>query len=77
MPTGMNLLSLAIWIPIAAGALVLATGSDRRAGLARMIALAGAVLGFAVTLPLYTGYSPQLSGFQFEERVREPAMKVE
>jgi NADH-quinone oxidoreductase subunit M len=68
MPTGMNLLSLAIWIPIAAGVLVLATGSDRNTRLSKLIALVGAVLGFAVTLPLYTGYNPQLSGFQFEER---------
>jgi NADH-quinone oxidoreductase subunit M len=69
MLTGLPLLSLAIWIPIAAGALVLATGSDRNAGLARMVALVGAILGFVVTLPLYTGYDPQLSGFQFEQRM--------
>ena len=69
MLTGMNLLSLAIWIPIAAGVLVLATGSDGNARIARVIALVGAILGFAVTLPLYTGYNPQLSGFQFEERL--------
>ena len=46
------LLSLAIWIPIGFGVLVLATGSDRNAPLARIIALVGAVLGFAVTLPI-------------------------
>ncbi len=65
--TGLPLLSLAIWIPIAAGALVLATGSDRHAGAARLLALIGAVLGFAVTLPLYLGYDPHLGGFQFAE----------
>jgi len=62
---GFNLLNLAIWIPIFAGAAVLATGSDRNAGTARVIALAGAVLGFAVTLPLYAQFDPQASGFQF------------
>ena len=51
MLTGLPLLSLAIWIPIVAGVLVLATGSDRNARLARLVALAGSVLGFAVTLP--------------------------
>ena len=38
------LLSLAIWVPIAAGLLVLAAGDDRRASLQRTLALAGAVL---------------------------------
>jgi NADH-quinone oxidoreductase subunit M len=64
-----KLLSLTIWIPIFAGTLVLLVGSDGNPRLARLIALVGAILGFAVTLPLYTGYNPQLSGFQFEERV--------
>ena len=36
MTSGMPLLSLAIWIPIAAGLLVLATGSDRNAAVARI-----------------------------------------
>jgi NADH-quinone oxidoreductase subunit M len=62
---GVNLLNLAIWVPIIGGALVLATGSDRNAGAARLIALVGAVLGFLVTLPLYTGFDPAASGFQF------------
>jgi NADH-quinone oxidoreductase subunit M len=62
------LLSLAIWIPIVAGLLVLAVGNDHRAPLQRWIALAGAVLGFLVTIPLYTGFDPQSAGFQFEEK---------
>jgi NADH-quinone oxidoreductase subunit M len=61
------LLSLAIWVPIAAGVLVLATGSDRNARLARRIALAGSVLGFVVTWPLYIHFDPGESGFQFVE----------
>jgi NADH-quinone oxidoreductase subunit M len=59
------LLSLAIWIPILAGAVVLAAGGDRRAPLQRWIALGGAVLGFLVTIPLYTGFDLQDPGFQF------------
>jgi NADH-quinone oxidoreductase subunit M len=62
---GFNLLNLAIWIPILSGVVVLATGSDRNAGTARLIALVGAVLGLVVTLPLYTGFDPLASGFQF------------
>ena len=47
-------LSLAVWVPIVAGLLVLAVGRDRDAALARWIALLGAVAGFVVTIPLYT-----------------------
>jgi len=65
MLLGFNLLNLAIWIPIVFGVAVLAVGSDRDAGAARLIALAGAVLGFAVTLPLYANFDPLASGFQF------------
>ena len=63
------LLSLAIWIPISFGVLVLATGSDRNAPLARIIALVGAVLGFVVTLPIYAGFSPAMGGFQYVQNV--------
>jgi NADH-quinone oxidoreductase subunit M len=63
-------LSLAIWIPIVAGCIVLATGSDRYAREARWIALAGAVVGFLVTLPLVTGFDPHTSAMQFVEPPR-------
>jgi NADH-quinone oxidoreductase subunit M len=65
--SGYPLLSLAIWIPIFAGLLTLATGSDRNAPLARMIALAGAVLGLLVTIPLWTGFDMKTSAMQFVE----------
>ena len=61
------LLSLSIWIPIFAGFLVLATGSDRNAPLARMLALVGAVLGLLVTLPLWSGFDASTSAMQFVE----------
>jgi len=67
MLLGLPLLSLAIWVPIAFGVAVLATGSDRNARAARLLALAGAVLGFAVTLPLYTRFDTLAGGFQFTE----------
>src|ERR671936_722654 len=59
------LLSAAVWIPIFAGVLVLAVG-DRNPYM-RWIALAGAVLGFLVTIPLYTGFDAASSAMQFEE----------
>ena len=63
------LLSLAIWAPIIAGVAVLFTGGDRNAPMARVIALIGAVIGFLVTIPLYTGFDAQAVGFQFVHRV--------
>jgi NADH-quinone oxidoreductase subunit M len=65
----MPLLSLAIWVPIAAALLVLAAGGDRNAPLQRMIALLGSIAGFLVTIPLYTGFKPELAGMQFVELV--------
>jgi len=65
--SGYPLLSLAIWIPIVAGVVVLATGSDRNAPLARALALIGAVVGFLVTIPLWTGFDYATSAMQFVE----------
>ncbi len=62
-----QILSLAIWVPIAAGVLVLATGGDRNARPARWLALAGSIAGFLVTLPLYTRFDRGDGGFQFQE----------
>ncbi|MEJ5269059.1 MAG: NADH-quinone oxidoreductase subunit M [Hydrogenophilus sp.] len=66
--SGMPLLSLAIWIPIIGGVLVLAAaGNDRRAFEARLISLFAAALGFAVTLPLWFQFDPTTSAMQFVE----------
>ncbi|MBA3023876.1 MAG: NADH-quinone oxidoreductase subunit M [Sideroxydans sp.] len=64
---GYPLLSVVIWLPIVFGVLVLATGNDRNASLARIIALVGAVLGLLVTIPLYTGFDRMTSAMQFVE----------
>ena len=69
MLLGSPLLSLAVWVPIAFGVLVLATGSDRNAQVARLLALIGAVLGLLVVLPLYTRFDTAAGGFQFQELV--------
>ncbi len=59
------LLSLAIWIPIAAGVLVLWAGE--RSPLTRWIALIGAIAGFVVTIPLWTHFNLNTSAMQFVE----------
>jgi NADH-quinone oxidoreductase subunit M len=67
MLAGLPLLSVIIWLPIAAGVVVLATGRDRHAETARWLALIGALLGFVVTLPLYAQFDTQAHGMQFQE----------
>src|SRR5437667_5641071 len=57
-------LSLSIWVPILFG---LATLAASRHAAMRWIALAGAVLGFLVTIPLFTQFDSSLHGVQFEE----------
>jgi len=64
---GYPLLSVVIWLPIVFGGLVLATGNDRNAGMARWLALFGALLGLLVALPLYTGFDRMTSAMQFVE----------
>ena len=62
-----NILSLSIWVPILAGVLVLAAGSDTRRGLTRWLALLGSIAGFLVTLPHNTRFDYSDGGFQFQE----------
>ena len=64
---GFSVLSVVVWLPIIFGVLVLATGGDRNAPLARAIALVGATLSFLVTIPLYTGFDRMTSAMQFVE----------
>ncbi len=63
----MGLLSLAIWLPIVAGGVLLALGGDSRAALSRWIALAASVAGLVVTLPLVTGFDRTTASMQFTE----------
>ena len=63
----MAYLSLAIWLPIAVGVLLLAIGRDEHANNVRWIALAGAVLSFVVTIPLITGFDASTAAMQFTE----------
>lgn len=60
-------LTLCIWFPIAGGVLVLATGGDRNAPLARVLSLVIAVATFALTVPLYTGFDTTTAAMQFVE----------
>ena len=65
MQASWPLLSLLIWLPIAGAALVLLFG--KRANTARWLALALAVLTFAISIPLFTGYDAAAGTMQFVE----------
>ena len=64
----MGLLSLAIWTPIAFGAVLLALGRDDQARSVRWVALIGAVVSFLVTLPLYFEFKLGTAAMQFVEK---------
>ncbi len=65
----MGLLSLAIWLPIAFGTLLLAVGRDENAGVARAIALVGAVASFLVTIPVITRFDVSTAAMQYAEKL--------
>ena len=68
MMNSIPFLSLAIWVPIAFGVLLLAFGRDDQAKAVRWIALMGALLGLLVTVPLYDGFKLGTSAMQFVEK---------
>jgi NADH-quinone oxidoreductase subunit M len=65
----MVLLSIAIWLPILAGVLLLAVGRDENVSLVRWIALVGAIAAFLVTLPLIVHFDNGTAAMQFQENL--------
>src|SRR2546423_3788007 len=65
----MGLLSLAIWLPIIAGCVLLAIGRDEHVKAVRGLALAAAVVAFLVTIPLITGFDAGTATMQFQENL--------
>ena len=61
-------LTLSIFVPIIAGLIVLLIGRDDRKCLTRWLSLAGAVVSFLVTLPLYAGFNNATADMQFVEK---------
>jgi len=68
MQTMSNILSLAIWIPVAFGILLLAVGRQENAGVTRWIALIGSIIGFLVTLPVMLDFDTTTAAMQFVEK---------
>jgi NADH-quinone oxidoreductase subunit M len=65
----MGLLSVAIWLPVAVGALLLAAGRDEHAKVVRWLAFLGAIAAFLVTIPLATGFDLSTPAMQFVEKL--------
>jgi NADH-quinone oxidoreductase subunit M len=61
-------LSLAIWLPIVFGLIVLAVGRDTNAALVRVGSLIGAIVSFIATIPLITNFDNAHHGMQFVEK---------
>jgi len=63
----MGLLSLAIWMPIVFGVILLTMGRDDQVRTVRWLALFGASLSLLVTLPLYLQFDVSTAAMQFGE----------
>ena len=63
------ILSYAIWIPIVFGLMILVYGSERPSLGIKYLALFGAILGFAATLPLIIHFDIANPGMQFVEKL--------
>ncbi len=71
------LLTLCIWLPIIGGLVVLANG-ERERNLGRWVALAFALVTFAISLGLWIGFDPTTAEMQFVERASWiPNLKAE
>jgi NADH-quinone oxidoreductase subunit M len=65
----MGVLSLAIWLPIVAGVVLLAVGRDDHANAVRWTALIASLVSFVVTLPLISGFDRGTAAMQFQEKL--------
>lgn len=69
MSNNIPYLSLAIWLPIAFGVLIMALGNDKNPGMVRGASLIAALISFVVTLPLYFGFDTSTAQLQFVENL--------
>ncbi len=65
----MGLLSLAIWVPIVLGAVLLLFGRDEQAVGVRWAALVGSMVSFLITVLVYLGFQNGTAAMQFVETV--------
>ena len=65
-----NILSTLIWLPILGGILILSTGGDRNAQLAKKLALGFSAGTFLLSLSIYTDFDITTASMQFVERYK-------
>ena len=65
-----NILSILIWQPILGGILILSTGGDRNAQLAKKLALGFSAGTFLLSLSIYTDFDITTASMQFVERYK-------
>ena len=65
-----NILSILIWLPVLGGILILSTGGNRNAQLARKIALGFSVGTFLLSLSIYADFDINTASMQFDERYK-------
>ena len=63
-----GLLSLLIWLPVAAGIVCLVLGSNRIAAV-RWVALIASLITFVASLPLISGFDSSSFAYQFAEKL--------
>lgn len=61
------LLSMLIWLPVLGGAIVLCTGGDKNANVARTIAVVVGIINLLMCIPLYLGFDSSSYAMQFQE----------
>ena len=62
-----HLLSILIWLPIAAGIVALLLG-DRRIGAVRWLSLLASIATLILSLPLLAGFNTRTAAYQFVEQ---------
>lgn len=67
--SSLPLLSILVWLPIAAAVIVLALGSGGRVEHGKIVALTASVLTFVLSIPLYTGFDTTTAQMQFVEQL--------
>lgn len=60
-------LTFLTWFPVLGAVMVLLTGSDKNANMARTVACVVGIINLAVCIPLYLGYNPNDFNMQFQE----------
>ena len=65
-----NILSILIWLPILGGILILSTGGDRNAQLAKKLALGFSAGTFLLSLSIYADFDITTASMQFVERYK-------